>query len=196
ADVVAGLNSAFAHAGLALGATVTSNGIGINSVGYGHHSTFDIAWDGTTFSTVTGSDVAGTINGVTATGNGQQLMVPLSTPASGGLALNIAGTGTGDLGTFTYGPGIAQRVSTAVNAATDPVAGSVTTSQTDLNTQIQTFNREISDMETQLSQYQTNLQNEFTNMESVIAGLKATGGALTSALAGLPTFNGTSRTSG
>jgi len=195
ADVVAGLNSAFANAGLALGATVSGTGIQINSVGYGHNSTFDIAWDGTTFSTVTGTDVAGTINGVTATGNGQQLMVPLSTPGSGGLALNIAGTATGDLGTFTYEPGIAQRVSTAITAATDPVTGSITTSQNDLNTQIQTFNQEISDMENQISQYQTNLQNEYTNMESVIAGLKATGSTLTSALAGLPSFNGTSSTS-
>jgi len=196
ADVVAGLNSAFANAGLALGAAVSGSGIEINSVGYGHNSTFDVAWDGTNFSTVTGSDVAGTINGVTATGNGQQLMVPFSTPGSGGLALNIAGNATGDLGTFTYGPGIAQRVSTAVTAATDPVTGSITTSQNDLNTQIQTFNQEISDMETQLSQYQTNLQNEYTNMESVIAGLKATGSTLTSALAGLPTFNGTTTSTG
>ena len=190
-DVVSGLNAAFANAGLTLGASVNGTGIEIDSVGYGHNATFNVAWDGTNFSTVTGADVAGTINGVAAIGNGQQLMIPFSTPGSGGLALNIAGTTLGDLGTFTYSPGIAQRVSTAVSAATDAVSGSITTSQNDLNTQIRTFNQQISDMEDQLRQYQTTLQNEFTNMESVISGLKATGSTLTSALAGLPSFSGT-----
>ena len=190
ADVVSGLNSAFANAGLSLGATVNGTGIEIDSVGYGHNASFSVAWDGTNFSSFSGTDVAGTINGVTATGNGQQLQVPLSTPGFGGLALNITGTAIGDLGTFTYSPGIAQRVDTAVSQATDPVSGSITTSQNDLNTQITTFNTEISDMEDQLTQYQDNLQNEFTNMETVIAGLKATGSSLTSALAGLPSFSG------
>jgi flagellar hook-associated protein 2 len=192
ADVVSGLNSAFANAGLSLGASVNGTGIEVDSVGYGHTSSFAVAWDGTNFTTATGTDIAGTINGITATGSGQQLMIPFGTPGSGGLALNITGTTLGDLGTFTYSPGIAQRVSTAVTAAIDPVSGSIATSQSDLNTQIASFNQQISDMEDQLTQYQTTLQNEFTNMESVIAGLKATGSTLTSALAGLPSFNGTS----
>jgi len=191
-DVIGGLNAAFANAGLALGASVNGTGIQIDSVGYGHTSSFDVAWDGTNFSTFAGTDVAGTINGIAATGAGQQLIIPFNTPGSGGLALNITGTTLGDLGTFTYSPGIAQRVSTAVTAATDAVTGSITTAQNTLNTQITTFNQQIADMEQQLTQYQTTLQNEFNNMESVIAGLKATGGTLTSALAGLPSFNGSS----
>ena len=191
-----GLNSAFATAGLSLGASANGTGIEIDSVGYGHTSTFDVAWDGTNFSTFAGTDVAGTINGVAATGAGQQLMIPFDTPGWGGLALNITGTTLGDLGTFNYNPGIAQRVSTAVTSATDAVTGSMTTAQNTLNTQIQTFNQQIADMEQQIAQYQTTLQNEFNNMESVIAGLKATGSTLTSALAGLPSFNGSSSSSG
>ena len=195
ADVVSGLNAAFATAGLSLGATANGTGIEIDSVGYGHTSTFDVAWDGPNFSTFTGTDVAGTINGIAATGTGQQLMIPFDTPGSGGLALNITGTTLGDLGTFNYNPGIAQRVSTAVTSATDAVTGSITTAQTTLNTQITTLNQQISDMEQQIAQYQTTLQNEFDNMETVIAGLKATGSSLTSALAGLPSYNGSSSSS-
>ena len=85
ADVVSGLNAAFANAGLSLGASANGTGIEIDSVGYGHNATFNVAWDGTNFSAVAGTDVAGTINGVTATGNGQQLMVPFGTPGFGGL---------------------------------------------------------------------------------------------------------------
>ncbi len=110
-------------------------------VGYGHNAQFDVAWDGTNFSTFTGTDVAGTINGVTATGNGQQLLVPFATPGFGGLALNITGTTLGDLGTFTYSPGIAQRVSTAVNDATDAVTGYIThRAERPAHDQIKSFN--------------------------------------------------------
>jgi flagellar hook-associated protein 2 len=193
-DVAAGLNAAFANAGLSLGATVNGDGIQINSISYGKNATFNVAWNGTDFSTFSGTDVAGTINGVAATGTGQQLMVPPTTPGTGGLALEITGTATGDLGTFTYNPGVAQRVSSLMTQATDPTDGSITTAQNNLNTQITSYNQEISDMEDQLTQYQTNLQNEYTNMETVIAGLKATGSALTDAIAQLPSFS-TSSTS-
>ena len=185
-DAVSGLNAAFAHAGLALQASVSGTGIAITSVGYGHNATFDVAWDGSNYQTFAGTDVAGTINGVTATGNGQQLLIPFDTPGSGGLALNITGTTLGDLGTFVYSPGIAQRVDTAISQATDPISGSITISQNDLNDQIKTFNATISDMEHQIAQYQQNLQSEFTNMETVIAGLKNTGDQLTNALVRAP----------
>ena len=188
-DVVNGLNAAFANAGLALSASANGTGIQISSVNYGHNATFNVAWDGTNFSTFSGTDVAGTINGVTATGNGQQLLVPFSTPGFGGLALNITGTTLGDLGTFNYSPGIAQRASTAVTNATDPVTGYITIAQNDLNSQIQSFNSTISDMEQQIQQYQTFLQSEFTNMETVISTLKSTGDQLTSAISSLPSIS-------
>ena len=83
-----------------------------------------------------------------------------------------------------------------MTAATDAVTGSITTAQNTLNTQIKTFKQQIADMEDQITQYQTTLQNEFNNMESVIAGLKSTGSTLTSALAQLPSFNGSTSSSG
>jgi flagellar hook-associated protein 2 len=190
ADVVTGLNAAFATAGLALEATVSTDGIKIASVGYGHNSKFDVAWDGTNFSTASGTDVAGTINGVTATGNGQQLLVPFATPGFGGLALNISGNTLGDLGTFTYSPGIAQRVSTSVDAATDAISGYITTAQNALHTQLQSFNDTIADMELQIASYQSLLQMQFTNMETIISTLKTTGDTLTNALSQLPKFSG------
>jgi flagellar hook-associated protein 2 len=190
ADVVTGLNAAFATAGIALAATISTDGIKVASVGYGHNSQFSVAWDGTNFSTFAGTDVAGTINGVTATGNGQQLLVPFATPGFGGLALNVSGTTLGDLGTFTYSPGIAQRVSTAVNSATDAVNGYITTATNALHTQLQSFSDTIADMELQIAQYQSLLQFQFTNMETIISTLKTTGDTLTNALGQLPKLSG------
>jgi flagellar hook-associated protein 2 len=188
-DVINGLNAAFANAGLALTANINGTGIQVNTAAYGSNAQFSVAWDGTTFNQFNGTDVAGTINGQAATGSGQQLLVPFDTPGVGGLALNISGTTLGDLGTFTYGPGIAQRVSTAVDSATDPVTGYMTLTQSNLNDQITSFNSDISDMELQITAYQTMLQNEYTNMETVINSLKTTGDTLTNALAQLPSFS-------
>ena len=154
ADVVNGLNAAFANAGLALEASVNGTGIQVNSAAYGHTAQFAIAWDGTTFNSFAGTDVAGTIDGQAATGSGQQLLVPFTTPGVGGLALNIAGTTLGDLGPFNYTPGIAQRASTAVDDATDAVTGYITLAQNNLNDQIKSFNSDIADMELQIASYQ------------------------------------------
>ena len=189
-DVVNGLNAALANAGLGLVASVNGTGIQVNSAAYGHTAQFSIAWDGTTFTQFSGLDVTGTINGQPATGSGQQLLVPFTTPGIGGLALNITGTALGDLGLFTYSPGIAQRASTSVNDATDPVTGSITLTQNTLTDQISSWNSDISDMETQITAYQSLLQAQFTNMETVINSLKTTGNTLTNALAQLPSYTG------
>ena len=190
ADVVTGLNDAFAHAGLALEASVNGTGIQVNSGAYGSTAHFDIAWDGTTFNSSVGTDVAGTINGQAANGSGQQLLVPFTTPGFGGLAVNIAGTTLGDLGPFNYTPGIAQRASTAVNDATDAVTGFITVTQNNLNDQIKSYNSDIADMELQIASYQSLLQMQFTNMETVISTLKGNGDALSSALGQMPSFSG------
>jgi flagellar hook-associated protein 2 len=188
-DVVNGLNNAFANAGLALEASVNGTGVQVHSAGYGHTAQFSIAWDGTTFNQFTGIDVAGTIGGQAATGSGQQLLVPFTTPGVGGLALNISGTATGDLGPFSYTPGIAQRGNSAVDDATDAVTGFITLAQNNLNDRIKSLNHDIADMELQIASYQALLQSQFNNMESVINSLKTTGNTLTSALGQLPSFN-------
>jgi flagellar hook-associated protein 2 len=165
------LNAALAAAGLSLEASVNGTGIQVNSAAYGHTAQFSLAWDGSTFNAFAGTDVAGTIDGQAATGSGQQLLVPFTTPGTGGLAVNISGNALGDLGPFTYSPGIAQRTSTSVDDATDAITGA------------------ISDMELQIASYQALLQAQFTNMETVINSLKTTGNTLTNALAQLPSFN-------
>jgi flagellar hook-associated protein 2 len=190
------LNVAFANAGFALEAGVNGTGIQVHSAAYGHTAQFSIAWDGSTFNQFAGTDVAGTIDGQAATGSGQQLLVPFTTPGVGGLALNITGNAIGDLGPFTYTPGVAQRANTAINDATDAVTGFITLAQNNLTDQIKSFNSDISDMETQIAAYQNLLQSQFNNMETVISTLKTTGSTLTNALAQLPSFSTTGTSKG
>ena len=59
ADVVDGLNAAFANAGFTLQATDTGSGVQIATNEYGHAASFDVDWDGSGYVTHAGQDVAG-----------------------------------------------------------------------------------------------------------------------------------------
>jgi flagellar hook-associated protein 2 len=180
-DVANGLNSAFASAGFQLQATNTGSGIQITANQYGSSSTFSVDWgDGNGSTAFAGTDIQGTINGVAATGSGQQLMVPFSDNTLSGLALKITTNTTGDMGTFTYAPGLAQRVQTAITSATDPLTGYITASEADLNARITFINTQIASMEVHVAAYETNLRQQYATLESTISSLKTQSAFLTS----------------
>jgi flagellar hook-associated protein 2 len=194
-DVANGLNAAFAAAGFALQATDTGSGVQIATNQYGSTATFDLDWgDGSGYVTHTGLDVQGTINGVAATGSGQQLMVPFSEATLSGLALKISGTATGALGTFTYTPGLAQRLQTAISAATDPQAGYITSSENDYKSRIDFINDQIASMEQHVTAYETMLRQQYAALESTISTLRSQSSFLTSQINAL-SFNGSNNSS-
>ena len=82
ADVVNGLNAAFANAGLALQATDTGSGVQIASRQLRPHREVRRRLGRHGLHHSRRHRRAGTINGVAATGSGQQLMVPFATPGS------------------------------------------------------------------------------------------------------------------
>ena len=132
ADVAAGLNAAFAIVrARAAGHRHGQRASRSQPTGYGSVASFDVDWDGRGYVTHAGQDVAGTIGGITATGRGQQLIVPFSDNQLSGLAVMVTGSKLGDLGNFSYQPGVAQRVQSAVATATDMTAGYITSSEND-----------------------------------------------------------------
>ncbi|HET9728041.1 MAG TPA: flagellar filament capping protein FliD [Acidimicrobiia bacterium] len=173
ADVAAGLNAAFASNGLALQATDTGSGVKISTIDYGHTAKFDVDWgDGNGYTSNTGQDVAGTINGIAATGSGQQLLVPFSDKTIGGLALKITATNAGDLGNFTYDPGIAARTQTATVGATDLITGYITSTENELKARIKFVNDEVASMEQRVNAYETMVRQQFAQLEATIGTLK------------------------
>ncbi len=98
-----------------------------------------------------GADVAGTINGVTATGNGQALIAPPLDPSLGGLALTVTATIPGALGTFTYIPGIAARLDQAASDAIDFGTGSITTAISSRQGRISGLDSQISNWDVRLA---------------------------------------------
>jgi flagellar hook-associated protein 2 len=180
ADVAAGLNAAFAGAGLALQASDTGSGLKVATNAYGSTAKFDVDWDGSGYVSHAGLDVAGTIGGVTATGSGQQLIVPFSDSTMSGLAVNITGNATGNLGPFTYEPGVAQRIQTAGSGATDLVTGYITSSETNLKAQIKFVDDQVDQMELRVTAYETMIRAQWAALESTISTMKSQSSFLSS----------------
>lgn len=172
ADVVDGLNAAFAAGGLALEANVSGTGVEIRTTAYGSSAKFDVAWDGSTWESYAGVDVAGTIGGVAATGSGRQLAVAFDDETLGGLTLSIAATVAGAYGDFTYQPGLAQRLSTTLLDATDAVTGYLTSSEKSLQSRVDFVEAQVESMERRLATYEARLKRQFAMLEATLGTLQ------------------------
>ncbi len=192
-DVAAGLNAAFASAGMAVSAQIVNGGqqLVLTSDDYGSQSTFTVASTnsgaGSTglAGTFTGTDVAGTINGVVATGQGQFLNAPSSDPTLAGLSVQVTTPNISsltDLGSLTYQPGIAQSLSTLATAMSDPTKGEITQTVQNMQSQSTGLNSQIAFYANIVSQEQKMLLNQYANLEETIGTLKNQGSALTAEL--------------
>ncbi len=202
-SVASGINAALAGAGLSLSAQAVDGNqqLELTSSAYGSAASFSVTSNATgsgttglggatagTPKTSTGTDVAGTINGVAATGSGQFLSAPASDPTLAGLSLEVTASGITSptsLGTFTYQPGIAQAAVALANSMTDPVNGAITTMAKGLTNEATGLNSQISFEQMLASQEQKSLQQEFSNLEVTLGTLKNQSSALASALSQL-----------
>jgi flagellar hook-associated protein 2 len=184
-NVVDALNTRFANEGLTLSASVSGTGIEVRSASYGTQGTFDVAWDGSTYNTYSGVNVAGTINGEAATGSGRQLSMAFSHPELGGLALEITATSAGSLGTFDYQPGVGQRGVTSLLRATDVVNGYVTSTENAQRNPVTFIDDKVASMERRLEQYETRLKRQFSQLDAVMGTLAQQGQWLQGQIASL-----------
>jgi flagellar hook-associated protein 2 len=200
-SVAAGLNAAFAEKGMALSAQVVSGRLVVRTSGYGAGATFDIrssalgaagAQTGLVsasgqWETHTGTNVAGTINGVAATGNGQVLISPATDQTLGGLALTVTATAAGAYGTFTYVPGAAQRLNMVASGAVAFGSGSITTAISGKQSQIKDLGTQISNWDDRLAAREALLKTQYANLETALGKLKDQSSWLAGQLASLPT---------
>jgi flagellar hook-associated protein 2 len=199
-SVADGLNAAFAEKGLAMSAQVVSGQLVLRTSGYGTSTKFEVrssalggAGEQTGLVSATaiwqlhaGIDVAGTINGVAGTGNGQVLVAPTTDTTLGGLALTVSASAAGSYGTFNYIPGAAQRLSMVANSAIAFGSGSITTAISGKQSQIRDFATQISDWDTRLATREALLRKQFSTLETALGKLKDQSNWLAGQLAGLP----------
>ncbi len=204
-NIASGLNSIFASNGMNVLASVVANSSGsqlvLKSGSYGSAASFSVTSNNvgsgqtglaTTVNTAasfSGIDVAGTINGVAATGTGQTLTAPQNDPTLSGMALLVTATGISsatNLGSFSYAPGIAGGLSSAANGGANPVTGSMTTTISNLNTQIQSLQFQYNSYTPMIQAEQTLLTQEYSNVEVQMGSLQSQSNWLSAQLSKLP----------
>jgi flagellar hook-associated protein 2 len=191
-EVASGLDTAFAQAGLDLSAQVVQNGAGsslqITSSDYGSQASFSVSSSGAdqlglVGSSFVGSNVAGTINGVTASGDGQVLAAPSTDPTLAGLALMVSTpsiTSATSLGQFTYTAGLAGGLANLMASASASPNGELPSTISAMQSTSKQLGSQITVEQQLVVQQQQQLEAAFNNLESTLATLKSQSSYLTS----------------
>jgi len=146
---------------------------------YGSNYSFTIAesadlfWTSGDQTVNNGKDVAGTIGGESATGNGQMLGGNTGNVNTSGLYLKYTGTDeNADVGTIKVTVGTAELFSRVLFKITDAFEGYATFKQQSLQNTIDDYEKKISQMENQLQQKREMMINRFVLMEMALNKIK------------------------
>ena len=133
-----------------------------------------------------GVDVAGTINGIAATGSGRQLTSDSSD--SKGLVLEVMGGITGSRGTVSYSQGLGFTIDDILNnfLGSD---GLIASREDGLNDTLEDIAEQRVDLNARLESLEARLIKQFAALDLLIAQLNQTSSFLTQQLANLPKPN-------
>jgi len=162
--------------------TITSDKYGEESIANitGGNGLTDLFGAGAT--STDGVDVAGTIGGVAATGDGRFLT---GTGDLAGLRIEVAGETTGNRGTISYARGIAGLLDSYLSSLLE--GESVFNERTDsLNRQIDTINDDREVLARRLETIRSRLVKQFTGLDTLLAQLNQTSDFLSRQLSNLP----------
>lgn len=126
----------------------------------------------------TGTDVAGTINGVAATGVGQALSGAIGSDYEG-LSFTVTATAPIASASVTVRKGIGQLVSEQITSMTKSSTGVLVTKQDSLENQITDMTSKITAADAMLEVRKARYTAQFTAMEKIIASLQTQGNAIT-----------------
>lgn len=134
--------------------------------------------------TAAGVDVAGTINGATASGSGQTLTGAVG-DASEGLALRINGGALGARGNITFSQGYAYQISQYLDTvlADD---GSLKSRTNGIDSSIKNLDQRQAQLEARLAQIEKRYRAQFSALDTMLSSMNSTSTFLTQQLASLP----------
>ncbi|OIR08467.1 flagellar hook-associated protein 2 [mine drainage metagenome] len=130
----------------------------------------------------TGLDVAGTINGLSATGSGQILTSSLGD--SQGLSVAIQGGATGSRGTISYSQGLSSLFSSQITAMLG-IHGPIASETTQFNSNISDAQNQINALNAKIALDQTNLTNQYAQLDAMLGSMNSLSSYLTQQLARL-----------
>jgi flagellar hook-associated protein 2 len=172
-------NSTLQQAGASVNVTQANGILTIASASYGSTSSVNISGSGATqlfggaATSTSGFNVAGTINGVTATGSGQILTAGNSGPTAG-LMIQVTGNATGALGNVNYSQGFASLLNSIVTSATAPTSGSIASATNTLNTQVTSLQTQETSLQTYISQVQQQYTTQFAALNAIVVQMQST----------------------
>lgn len=155
----------------------TSNAFTVDStmIAANDNSGIGIGQPGTT---VAALDVAGTLNGEAATGNGQFLAGNTGNTNTEGLQIQYTGLTTGVVGTIKFTKGIGAQMTDSVFSFTDNVSGLLSSTDTAIQEQVKAIQDSIKTIEDRLTSRQQELRMRFAAMEQAITQAQAQGARL------------------
>ena len=181
--------SKITSAGIKVAVTESSGILKITSDQYGSSSTVSITGGNTKASLfgtpieTAGLNVAGSLNGITATGTGQTLT---GLSDSSGLVLKITGGSVGARGEINFAHGFAAKLDNIVdkmldNRLIESRIDGINSSIKDINSQRETLNRRLVGIEERI-------RAQFTALDSMVASMTQTSNFLQQQLSKLPTI--------
>lgn len=129
---------------------------------------------------VQGLDIAGTINGESASGSGQFLLGNADNANTSGLQIQYTGTSTGLIGNVKFNTGLGQRVLQSLDTMLNSQTGLISTSSTALDTQIEDMTSRIDRIQKRAAERTQELKQKFARMEEAIARSQQQGSRLAS----------------
>ena len=139
-------------------------------------------------SNTTGLDVAGTIGGRTAEGDGQVLFLGNDNGGASGLQVRVLGDQTGSRGSITFVEGVAERT---VDLVTSFVGadGAIESRTESLNRDLEQIQQNQARLEERIAAYRERLVSQFTAADSLISQLNSTQDYVSQQLAALAPQN-------
>ncbi|MCP5002394.1 MAG: flagellar filament capping protein FliD [Planctomycetes bacterium] len=175
-----------------LTASSSGNNFVLTHDNYGSGHGFTIAESNSTLGaagTKTGVDVAGTINGESATGTGQILTgdAPATdeTTSIEGLVLKITSTTTGSKGEVKLTKGTAEQMYYDIDSIVNSIDGILTVRMDGIQDSIDNLQESIDGMEDRLANEQSNLEYKFVQLELNLSRLQSVSAFLSQQLGSL-----------
>jgi flagellar hook-associated protein 2 len=194
-SLVTELNEQFRSQGLTLSASKSGNDLVIDGTRYGASASFSVAYarDGAAVATspigfapgtFAGTDVAGTIGGVAATGAGQILTAAAGSPAEG-LSIQYSGSVDVAAGSATYTLGAGGMMERLLDGYTRTGDGLLALNTDSIDQSVGTLERRQADVQGRLDRYRESLIRQFSAMEAALSRIQSQGTWLTNQIASM-----------
>lgn len=183
--------SALSSAGVSVKVTESGGVLTITSNKYGSASNASITGGngqpslmGATPTASSGEDVAGTLNGVAATGSGQALTGAVGSPSEG-LKLLITGGGTGARGTINFSKGYAYQFDKLVDSMLEST-GPITSRTDGISASLKSLEQQKQRISERLVNIEKRYRAQFTALDMAMASMTKTSSFLQQQLDNLP----------